>query len=109
MGILIVGTLLMVVVDPNMLPEVHVKCLKDTLFGWTESINKYFITHSTAKKVIIAVLAGMMDLLLLTQLGLWCTTGKSWRLPIAITLNYLLRFFLSVSSNTFSMSFIEPL
>jgi len=95
-GVALLVVLIIVTTDPNMLPTEHVKCLKDTLFGMTEPVNNYFVEHTTAKKVITGILAGLMDVLLLTSLGLWCVFGKSWRYPIAVTLAYLLRLFFSV-------------
>ena len=89
----------MVTTNPNLLPEEHVKCLKDDIFNMTEKINTFFINNVLVKKLIIGGIAMAMDLLLLVQLYLWCAQGKSWRYPLAVTLLYLLRLFLAVSIN----------
>lgn len=79
-----------------MLPEIHVKCLKDTFFEMTAPVNRFFIVHDTAKNAIVVTLAALTDAILLFQLGYWVIFGKSWRYPIAVTCLYLLRLFLIV-------------
>ena len=64
-GVGLLAVLILVTQDPNMLPTEHVKCLRDTVFGMTEPVNTFFVQHETAKKVITAILAGLLDLLLL--------------------------------------------
>ncbi len=64
-GVLIIGILILVTQDPNMLPEIHVKCLKDTLFEISTPVNHFFIKHDQAKSVIIAILAAFTDAIIL--------------------------------------------
>lgn len=96
-GVLIVLILLKVTTDPNMLPEIHVKCLVDNFFTWTAAANSFFLNNKFLKKVIIGTLAGLLDLALLTQLFIWITKGKTWRYPLAVTMMYIIRLFLGVS------------
>jgi hypothetical protein len=89
--------LLKVTTDPNMLPEIHVKCLVDNFFTWTTAANSFFVNNKFLKKVIIGTCAGLLDLALLAQLYIWITKGKTWRYPLAVTMMYLIRLFLGVS------------
>jgi hypothetical protein len=65
-GFLIILILTYVTTNENALPLIHVKCLVDNIFLWTGPINSFFISHQTLKKVFIGILAGLMDLALLT-------------------------------------------
>jgi hypothetical protein len=57
--------LIKVVTDPNMLPEEHVKCMRDGILRLTEGANDYFAQNSRAKKILIATFAMILDLGLL--------------------------------------------
>ena len=96
-GILVILILLKVTTDPNMLPEIHVKCLVDNIFSWTSAANDFFQNNRFIKRVLIATLALLMDLALLTQLYIWCIFGKTWRYPMAVTMLYMIRLLLGVS------------
>ena len=95
-GIIIILLLLKVTTDPNMLPEIHVKCMVDNFFTWTSAANSFFLNNKFLKKVLIGTLAGLMDLALLAQLFIWITKGKTWRYPLAVTMVYTIRLFLGV-------------
>jgi hypothetical protein len=79
-----------------MLPEEHVKCLRDNIFTWTAAANNFFVNNRFVKKVIIGTIAVLMDLSLLTQLYIFCSKGKTWRFPLAVTMLYLIKLFLGV-------------
>ena len=95
-GIIIILLLLKVTTDPNMLPEIHVKCMVDNFFTWTSAANSFFLNNKFLKKVLIGTLAGIMDLALLAQLFIWITKGTTWRYPLAVTMVYTIRLFLGV-------------
>ena len=96
-GAIIICVLLVVTNDPNMLPEEHVKCLVDNIFSWTAAANTFFVNNRFVKKVLIGTLAVLMDLSLITQLFIFCTKGKTWRYPMAVTMLYLIKIMLGVS------------
>jgi hypothetical protein len=95
-GVIILLLLYKVTSDPNMLPEIHVKCLVDNFFTWTSAANSFFYNNKFLKKVLIGTLAGLMDLALLAQLFIWITNGTTWRYPLAVTMMYIIRLFLGV-------------
>lgn len=99
---MIILILINVTTNPNLTPEEHVKCMRDGFFTMTEYLNTYFVQHSTAKKVIIGVLAGVLDLGLILQLFLWTAYGKSWRYPMAVVMMYLTRI---ICSSMYKMTY----
>lgn len=98
-GALVVVCLVSACVNPGLLPEEHVLCLKDLFFVWTDEANKFFEQNVNTKHILQIVFGFMMDFVLLYTFYRWAIYGKSWRLPIALTALYSLRYFFYVSTS----------
>ena len=76
---------------PGMLPEEHITWIKDEFFTHTESINQYFGDHPKVKNVFLIFCSLWMDITMVTGMVVFVIYGKTWRLPIALIMFYLLR------------------
>lgn len=76
---------------PGMLPAENIECIQDQFFITTESINKYFATHVEVKNWFLIVCSLFMDITMIVGIFMFVVRGKSWRLPIALIMFYLLR------------------
>ena len=76
---------------PGMLPEEHITWIRDEFFVHTESINQYFADHSQIKNVFLIFCSLCMDITMVTGMVVFVIYGKTWRLPIALIMFYLLR------------------
>jgi len=76
---------------PGALPQEHISCLHDELFEQTEEINDYFSENPATKNGFMIFCSLCMDITMVVGFVVFAIHGKTWRLPIALALFYVLR------------------
>lgn len=71
--------------------SVQVACYDDVVHNLTEPDLDWFAKNPSSKHFIMILSALACDFVLLTMLYKWTFYSKSWRFPMALTANYLMR------------------
>lgn len=76
---------------PGVLPKENITCLKDEFFIQTEAINQFFATHDGVRNGFLIFCSLCMDITMVVGFVVFAIHGKTWRLPFALAMFYLLR------------------
>ncbi|CAI2372888.1 unnamed protein product [Moneuplotes crassus] len=102
--VVVVITLIVAASFPGILPKEDIECIKDVIFEFTWKVNQFFDNNTSSKHAFMIVCGLAMDITVLGGLLTFVFKGKTWRLPIVMTLFYLTRL---IIQKLFLMKFPE--